>query len=216
MNEALTNALVALKKNRFDVYFAENKEEAREIALSLIPEGASIAVGGSATLDQLDLLSVFRSGKYRFIDRYDFASQEEREEKFRLGLTAGVFVMSSNAVTEDGILYNVDGRGNRVAALDYGPKSVVVIAGRNKIVPTLKDAVLRVKTVAAPLNARRLNCRTYCAEKGHCLSVDQGCAENMTAGCGSRGRICSQYSVQAMQFVPGRIKVILVDDELGF
>ena len=216
MNEAMTNALVALKNNRFDVFYAENKDEAREIALSLIPEGASIAVGGSATLEQLDLLTDFRSDKYRFIDRYDFSSQEEREEKLRLGLTADVFFLSSNAVTEDGILYNVDGRGNRVAALDHGPKSVVVIAGRNKIVPTLKDAVLRVKTAAAPLNAQRLGYNTYCALKGHCLSVDQGCAEVMTAGCASRQRICSKFSVQAMQFIPGRIKVILVDEELGF
>ena len=216
MNEALANALVALKKNRFDVYFAENKEEAREIALELLPEGASCAVGGSATLEQLGLLADLRSGKYRFIDRYDFASQEEREEKLRLGLTADVFLMSSNAVTADGLLYNVDGRGNRIAALGHGPKSVIVIAGRNKIVPTLADAVLRVKTVAAPLNAKRLNCGTYCQEKGHCLSVDQGCAENMAAGCASRRRICSKFSIEGMQFIPNRIKVILVDDDLGF
>ena len=216
MNEALANALVALKKNRFDVFYAESKEEAREIVLDLIPEGASAAVGGSATLEQLGLLEDLRSGRYRFIDRYAFASQEEREEKLRLGLTADVFLMSSNAVTEDGLLYNVDGRGNRIAALGHGPKTVIVIAGRNKIVPTLTDAVLRVKTVAAPQNAVRLGYRTYCAEKGHCLSVDQGCAENMTAGCMSRTRICAKFSVEGMQFVPGRIKVILVDDELGF
>ena len=216
MNEALANALVALQKNRFDVFYAENKEEARAIALELIPEGASAAVGGSATLDELGLLADLRSGKYRFIDRYQFASQEEREEKLRQGLTADVFLMSSNAVTEDGCLYNVDGRGNRIAALGHGPKTVIVIAGRNKIVPTLADAILRVKTVAAPLNAQRLGYRTYCAEKGHCLSVDQGCAECMTAGCASRSRICAKFSVEAMQFVPGRIKVILVDEDLGF
>ena len=216
MNEAIANALVALKRNRFDVFFAENKEEAREIALELIPEGASVAVGGSATLNELDLLTELRSGRYRFIDRYDFATPAEREEKLCLGLTADVFLMSSNAVTEDGLLYNVDARGNRVAALQHGPRSVVVIAGRNKIVPTLTDAILRVKTVAAPQNTVRLGYRTYCAEKGHCLSIDQGCGENMTAGCASRGRICSKYSVEGMQFIPGRIKVILVDDELGF
>ncbi len=216
MNEALVNAIVALKKNRFDVFFAENKEEAREIALELIPEGASAAVGGSATLEQLGLLEDLRSGRYRFIDRYAFSSQEEREEKLCLGLTADVFLMSSNAVTEDGLLYNVDGRGNRIAALQHGPKSVIVIAGRNKIVPTLRDAVLRVKTAAAPQNAVRLGYHTYCAEKGHCLSVDQGCAENMTAGCASRTRICSKFSVEGMQFIPNRIKVILVDDDLGF
>ena len=216
MNEAIANAAVALKKNRFSVFLAENKEEARAIALDLIPEGASVAVGGSATLEELDLLTDLRNGKYRFIDRYDFASQAEREEKLRNGLTADVFVMSSNAVTEDGLLYNVDGRGNRIAALQHGPKSVIVIAGCNKIVPTLRDAILRVKTVAAPRNAVRLGCRTYCAEKGHCLSVDQGCGESMTAGCLSRQRICSKYSVEAMQFIPDRIKVILVDAELGF
>ncbi len=216
MNEALANALVALKKNNFAVYFAENKDEAREIALELIPEGATVAVGGSVTLDQLDLLSEFRSGKYHFIDRYSFSSPEERMEKMRLGLTADVFLMSSNAVTEDGCLYNVDAVGNRVAALEYGPKSVIVIVGRNKIVPTLQDAVLRVKTVAAPKNTVRLGYRTYCAEKGHCLSVEQGCGDCMTAGCASRQRICRKYTVSGLQSVSDRIKVILVDEELGY
>ena len=216
MNESTANALVALKKNRFDVYFAENKEEARDLVLQLIPEGASVAVGGSATLEQMDMLTELRSGRYRFIDRYDFSSPAEREAKLCEGLTAEVFLMSSNAVTEDGLLYNVDGRGNRVAALQHGPKTVIIIAGRNKIVKDLPEAILRVKTIAAPLNTKRLGYRTYCQEKGHCLSVDQGCAEQMTAGCASRGRICSKYSVEGMQFIPNRIKVILVDEDLGF
>ena len=216
MNEALANALVALNKNRFKTYYAETKEEALALALELIPEGARIAAGGSVTLGEIGLLDELRSGKYGFIDRNVFSSPAERTAKIREGLQADVFFMSSNAVTEDGLLYNVDGSGGRVAALQHGPKSVVVIAGRNKLVPTLQDAVLRVKTIAAPLNTQRLAYRTYCAEKGHCLSVDQGCAEQMTAGCASRQRICSKFSVQAMQFIPGRIKVILVDDELGF
>ena len=216
MDQSLANALVALKNNRFDVFYAENAEEAREIVFELIPEGASVAVGGSVTLDQLDLLTAFRSGKYRFIDRYAASTSEEQKQKRREGLTADVFVMSSNAVTEDGLLYNVDAQGSRVAALQYGPDTVIVIAGRNKIVPDLKEAVLRVKTVAAPLNARRLGYRTYCREKGCCLSVDQGCGENMTAGCASRQRICAKYSVEGMQFARGRIKVILVDEELGY
>ncbi len=216
MTESIANTLAALNRNRFTAYYAENKEEARRIALDLIPEGASVAVGGSATLEQLDLLDDLRSGKYRFIDRYSFSTEDEKSEKLRHGLSADVFLMSSNAITEDGILYNVDGRGNRIAALGHGPLSVVVIAGRNKIVPTLKDAILRVKTVAAPLNAKRLSTGTYCEFKGHCLSVDQGCADNMTAGCASKTRICSKYSVEGMQFIPGRIKVIIVDEVLGF
>ncbi len=216
MTEAITNTLVNLNKNRFSAYYVETKEEARALALEMIPEGASVAVGGSATLDELDLLSDLRSGKYRFIDRYDFSSEEEKEEKLRQGLSADVFFMSSNAVTEDGLLYNVDGRGNRIAALGHGPLSVIVIVGRNKIVPTLREAILRVKTIAAPLNAKRLSTGTYCELKGRCLSVDQNCWENMTSGCASKKRICSKYSVEGMQFVPNRIKVILVDEELGF
>lgn len=216
MNDTVKKTLDALKKNRFDTYYAENSEEARRIALSLIPEGASIAVGGSATLTQLGLLNDFRSGRYSFIDRYSFNDEAERAQKLRDGLEADFFFMSTNAVTEDGVLYNVDGRGNRVAALDHGPLNVIVIAGRNKIVSSLAEAVLRVKTVAAPLNAKRLGYSTYCAAKGRCVSVDQGCAECMTAGCASPERICSKYSVQSMQFVPSRIKVILVDEELGY
>jgi len=216
VNEALTNALVALNRNRFKTYYAETKEEALALALELIPEGARAAVGGSVTLGEIGLLDELRSGKYDFIDRDVFSNQAERAAKIRESLQADVFFMSSNAVTEDGLLYNVDGSGGRVAALQYGPKSVIVIAGRNKIVPALQDAVLRVKTVAAPLNTKRLGCRTYCAEKGRCLSVDQGCGEQMTAGCASRTRICSKYSVEGMQYIPGRIKVILVDEDLGF
>lgn len=215
MDEHMTNAIVALKENRCDVFYAEDKAEAREIVLGIIEEGASIAVGGSETLNQLDLLTAFRSGKYNFIDRYA-GSPEEQNEARRQGLLADYFVMSSNAITEKGELYNVDGAGNRIAALNYGPKYVIIVAGKNKIVPTLEDAVLRVKEIAAPLNAKRLNCETYCTVKGHCVSIDEGKGGDMLAGCSSPKRICLKTNIQHFQRFPGRVKVVLVNEDLGY
>ena len=113
----------------------------------------------------------------------------------------------------NGELFNVDGNSNRVAALCFGPASVIVVVGCNKIVPTLHDAIRRVKQIAAPENAVRLHCRTYCASAGHCQGLD---SDEMTAGCGSEGRICCNYVVSAHQRVPGRIKVILVGEPLGY
>ena len=133
------------------------------------------------------------------------------EEVFRRAFFADYYVCSSNAVTETGELYNVDGKGNRVACLCYGPTNVIVIVGRNKIVHSLDDAVRRVKTIAAPANVRRVGVDTYCQSKGICNGID-GC---MTDGC--RGeRICSSFVVSGFQRVRGRINVILVNEELGY
>ena len=126
-------------------------------------------------------------------------------------LGADAYITSSNAITEDGRLFNVDGNGNRIAALCFGPKSVIVIAGKNKIVKTIEEAQLRVKTVAAPKNCQRLSCNTYCSKTGSCAAKDEP-----FGGCDSKDRICSTYVVTSYQRNAGRIKVIIVDENLGY
>ncbi len=207
----------ALRKNNMDAYYVKTKEEARALALSLIPEGAVCASGGSVTLVETGIMDALKNSEYTYIDRYATAyTEEQREEAMRKAHHADVYFTSTNAITEDGELYNVDGNSNRVSAIVNGPKSVVVVAGVNKIVPTLSDAILRVKTVAAPRNTVRLGCATPCAKLGHCISVDMGCGADMTKGCSSPARICCNFVVSAQQRHASRIKVILVEEELGY
>lgn len=216
-NMKIENVLSALRKNKMDAYYVNTKEEAKALALSLIPEGSVCASGGSVTLSEVGLVDALKSGNYTYIDRYATTyTPEERENAMKRAHHADVYLMSSNAITERGELYNVDGNSNRVSALVLGPASVIVVAGVNKIVPTLTDAVLRVKTVAAPKNTVRLGSATPCAKTGHCVSIDMGCGEQMTSGCACDARICCNFVVSAQQRHVGRIKVILVGEELGY
>jgi L-lactate utilization protein LutB len=211
----IEKTIEALRAHNMGVYFAKDREEAKKIALSLIPEGATCASGGSVTLDETGIIEELKSGKYVYIDRYiPTLTPEERVAAMKRALTADYYFMSANAITENGELYNVDGNSNRVAALLYGTGSVIVVAGKNKIVKNLEAAILRVKTVAAPKNAARLNCATPCAKTGHCISLDRG--GDMADGCSSPARICCNFVVSAQQRHPSRIKVILVDEELGY
>ncbi len=215
MDQKTERTIAALKKNNYEVYFAEDRAEAKKLALGFIKEGDSVGVGGSATLDQLEMIPALRSEKYRFCDRY--TGDPAKDDKARHdALSADVFLTSANAVTESGELYNVDGTGNRVSALIFGPKTVVVIAGVNKLVPDMEAAILRVKTEAAPKNCVRLKQPTYCSKTGHCLSIDQGKGTEMKAGCDAPCRICLNYVICGYQRVYGRIKVIIVNEELGF
>ncbi len=195
--------------------FVENKEEAVKKALSLINKGDTVSVGGSVTLAHLGLCDALKSGDYNYLDRYAASSPEEMHAVFRKCFTADAYFSSANAVTEQGELFNVDGNGNRVAAMLYGPKKVIVIVGKNKIVKDIGAAVERLKMVAAPLNAKRLKKNTYCAEKGHCVSLDNGHGCDLTYGCRSNDRICRSYTVMGEQ-LPGRVTVIIVDEELGY
>ncbi|MBR0141001.1 MAG: LUD domain-containing protein, partial [Ruminococcus sp.] len=129
--------------------------------------------------------------------------------------SADVFISSANAITEHGVVYNVDGNSNRIAAIAFGPKSVIIIAGYNKIVANLEEAEIRVKKEAAPPNCVRLNCDTYCAEKGECVSMNKS-GRQIYDGCGGDGRICCNYLISAHQRHKGRIKVIIVGEELGY
>ena len=212
--EKYKDVIEALSANRMNVYTAENREEAKAIALSLINNGNSVASGGSVTLDQCGILEAVKAtGEYNYIDRYaPNVTPENRRAVFLESARCDVYLTSCNAITRTGELYNVDGNSNRVSAIAYGPEKVIAVVGVNKIVDTLEDAVLRVKTVAAPLNAKRLSCDTYCREAGRCVSCDGV----MGAGCKSKGRICCNYLVSGFQRHPGRINIILVNEELGY
>lgn len=186
-------------------FFVENREQAVAKVRELIAEGSTVACGGSMTLDETGITDQLRSGRYHFLDRdQPGLTLEQRQDICRGAFTADVYLCSSNAITEDGKLYNVDGNSNRVAAMLFGPKSVIVVAGINKLASDINEAVARVKNIAAPANCVRLNRNTPCIHTGHCIN------------CQSEDRICSNYVVMAQQCHQDRIKVIIVGEELGY
>ena len=213
MNETVQKVIDALRKNRMLADYVATKEEVVPVIKTLITDGSTVATGGSRTLDETGVTDLLRSGNYVYYDRNNPAlSPEEKAEMTAKGAGADVYLCSSNAITEQGVLYNVDGFSNRVAAIANGPKKVIMVVGINKIVPDLDAAIRRVKTIAAPLNTKRLNCDTYCLKTGVCMGVNGG----MTDGCHSPARICCSYLISAQQRVEDRIHVILVGESLGF
>lgn len=205
--EQVMRTLEELQKNGMPAIYVATKAEAVEKVAAMLREGEVISCGGSVTLVESGVRDLMKSGKYRFLDREQIPAEGVYQKTF----AADVFLTSANAITEKGEIYQVDGNGNRVAAMIYGPKRVIVVAGCNKLVPDVPAAVERVKCVAAPLNAKRLHTGTPCEELGHC------CAEgkDMTAGCRSERRMCCQYVVTGYQRTP-RIRVILVGETLGY
>ena len=218
INQRIERAKAALEKNNMTVYRVATPEEARAQVEKLLTRGNSIGLGGSETLNECGILSLVRSPDYRFIDRYESGlSKAEVRSRHVEALGADVYITGTNAVTEDGLLYNVDGNGNRVAAIAFGPESVIVVVGYNKIVGNLDEAVIRVKNNAAPANCKRLSCSTYCAETGHCASLaSPTTATAIGTGCHVDNRICCDFLISGYQRVKGRIKVIIVDQPLGF
>lgn len=213
MNEKVQKVITALHKNRMLADYVATKEDVLPLIQALIPAGSTVATGGSRTLDETGVTELLRNGNYTYFDRNNpNLTPDEKAEMTAKGATADVYLCSSNAVTENGELYNVDGFSNRVAAIANGPKSVIMVVGVNKIVPDLDAAVRRVKTIAAPLNTKRLNCDTYCLKTGFCMGLDG----SMTDGCHSPARICCSYLICAQQRVENRIHVILVGEPLGF
>ena len=192
-----------LKSRNFDAYYCPTGEDALEKALELIPTGSVVGWGGATSAQQIGLLDVLKTGDYREIDRDKAATPEERQQMMRQCLLSDVFVTGANALSLDGEMVNIDGIGNRVAAIVYGPKSVVVIAGMNKVADTLEDAVVRARNVAAPINKQRFAGESPCMVTGTC------------ADCKSEGCICNQILITRNSKPAGRIKVILVGEELG-
>lgn len=204
-NEKLAPLVVAnLKRHFFDAYYCATSAEAKILALSLIPTGSSVGWGGSMTLDALGIKDDLRAGDYRLFDRDLAKSPDERVELARCALTADVFLMSSNAISADGQLVNIDGNGNRLAALVYGPKSVIVIAGMNKIAATIDLALERAQTIAAPINTGRFPGKSPCRTTGLC------------ARCFSEDSVCATVAVTRFSKPANRVKVILINENLGF
>lgn len=196
-----------LKKRNFDACYVKTKEEALDEALSRIPKGSLVSWGGSMTLRQIGLLDAVKSGNYRYIDRDSTTNPQERNDLMRQALLCDVFLTSSNAISADGQLINVDGGGNRVAAITFGPKKVLVIAGINKVVPTVEDGIRRIRAVAGPINMMRFvkeDTVTPCSKTGNC------------GDCDAPGSICNIWNVTRRSMTPNRIQVILVDEELGY
>lgn len=203
-----------LIKNNMDFYYAETKNDVLPIVKSLIKKGDVITNGGTMTMAECGIDKLVKSPDYTYLDRTG-KPREEVEEIYIKAFSADVYISSSNAITEDGYLYNVDGNSNRIAALAYGPKSVIIIAGYNKIVKNLKEAETRVKRESAPINCVRLDCNTYCKEKGECVSISKP-ERQIADGCSGDDRICCNYLISAKQRKKNRIKVILVGEELGY
>lgn len=194
----------ALEKRHFEAYYCATKEEALEKAMSLIPKGDVIGWGGSLSVKEVGLADRLYEEGYTILDRDKATSPEERIEIMRKALLCDTFVTSSNAVTEDGQLFNIDGMGNRVSAMTFGPKSVVVIAGINKVVKDIHDAWVRVQSCAAPLNMQRFEgSKTPCYVTGSCGS------------CMLEESICCHCVTTRLCRPKHRIKVIIVGEELG-
>lgn len=209
----IEKVLEKLKKNNMDAYYLETKEEVVPLVEKLMAEGSTVSIGGTMTAKETGVMELLKSGKYNFLDRSrEGITPAEIKQVYRDTFSADTYLCSANAITEQGELINVDGNANRIAALLYGPDQVIVVAGVNKIVPDVESGFKRIKEIAAPLNTKRLNCDTYCREKGVCVALEGG----LGTGCGSAQRICCNYLVSGPQRTPGRIKVILVNEKLGY
>lgn len=195
----------AFESHNMTCMFVENEDELKTYLKNIFNQGKKVAVGGSVTLNQLGVIDMLRESDVDFIDRYEEGiSREEMENRFREAFFADLFITSTNALTVDGCLYNVDGTGNRVAAMIYGPKEVIVIAGMNKIFYSEEEAISHIQNCSAPANAMRLNKKTPCTKTGHCME------------CHSPERICSSYVKLGYQSKINRIKVIIVEESLGY
>jgi len=201
-NELLAQKIVkGLQSRNMTGYYAKDREEAKRIALSLIPEGSSVTMGGAMSAHEIGLVEAVRDGNYNFIDR---GAYENPREAMLLAYDADWFLSGANAITEDGVLVNIDGNANRVSCIANGPKHVLFIVGMNKVANDIDAAVKRARNVAAPINAQRFGLSTPCSKTGSCLN------------CKSPDTICCQFLITRFSRHEGRIHVILVNDTLGF
>ncbi|MEE1052322.1 MAG: lactate utilization protein [Lachnospiraceae bacterium] len=201
-NDLLSGKVIkGLASRNMTGYYAKTGEEALRIALSLIPEGSTVTRGGCMSAAQIGLDDALQAGNYTFVDR------DKTEDKRKAALMAydcDVFIASANAMTEDGVLVNIDGNANRVSAIAFGPRKVIFIVGMNKVTKDVDAAMKRARNEAAPINAQRFGLDTPCAKTGSCMN------------CKSPDTICCQFLITRYSKHKDRIHVILVDEQLGF
>ncbi len=201
-NELLAQKVIkGLESRNMTGYYAADKEEAVKIALGMIAEGSSVTMGGAMSAHEIGLVDALKEGNYNFIDRDAY---EDKRAAMLAAYDADFFLTSANAMTEDGIIVNIDGNSNRVSAIAQGPKKVLFIVGMNKICSDPDSAMKRARNVAAPINAQRFNLNTPCAKTGACMD------------CKSPDTICCQFLITRFSRHADRIHVILVNDNLGF
>lgn len=201
-NELLSSKVIkGLESRNMTAYYAANKEEALKKALELIPEGSTITMGGAMSVHEIGLTDYLKKGNYTFIDRDEY---KDKRVAMLAAYDADVFLSSTNAMTEDGVLINIDGNANRVSAIAQGPKKVIFIVGMNKICADVDSAMKRARNIAAPINSQRFGLSTPCTKTGSCMN------------CKSPDTICCQILITRFSKHKDRIHVILVNDNLGF
>ena len=201
-NEILAEKVIrGLASRNMTGYYAKDAEEARRIALELIPEGASVTMGGGMSVHEIGLVDCLKAGNYNLIDR---DACEDKRAAMLMAYDADVFLSSCNAMTDDGVLINIDGNANRVSAIAQGPRKVVFIVGMNKVCSDVDAAMKRARNVAAPANVQRFHLQTPCTKTGTCMN------------CKSPDTICCQFLITRFSRHTGRIHVILVNENLGF
>lgn len=204
-NELLAGKIIeGINSRNMTGYYAQDKEEALKLALELIPEGSSISMGGSASVNEIGLTAALKTDKYNFVDRNGAKTPQEKRAAELAAYDVDVFLGSVNAITEDGVLINIDGNANRVSAYAYGPRKLVLIVGMNKVAADVDAAMKRARNVAAPINTQRFGLKTPCTANGSCLN------------CKSPDTICCQFLITRFSRHKDRIHIILVNDTLGF
>ncbi|MBW9157961.1 MULTISPECIES: lactate utilization protein [Clostridium] len=194
-----------LRKRNMEGFFVKDNKELKELLKELIAENSVVGVGDSMTLFETGVIDFLREENYTFLDKYRGGIiSEEKKQIYIQNFSADTFICSTNALTENGELYNIDGNGSRVAPMMYGPKQVILVAGINKIVKDIDEAEKRVRNYSAPIDAKRLNKNTPCTTLGYCVD------------CKSPNRICNDFTIIRGQFIKDRIKVIIVGKQLGY
>lgn len=203
--QRIKRTIESLNNNNMNGYLVNTKEELFSKIEQLVPESSVVSCGGSMSLFEYGVIDYLRNGKYTFLDRYKEGLTSEQITKiFKESFLADAYFASSNAVTEDGKLYNVDGNGNRVAAMLYGPDKVILLVGVNKIVKDIDEAIKRNREISAPANAKRLNKKTPCAKIGYCMD------------CKSNEKVCREFTVIASQSNKDRIHIIFMNENIGY
>lgn len=205
MNQIIQETIRNLEVSNMAGYYAKDRDELLIIVDRLIPMGSTVGCGDSVTLEQTGVFDLLRSGDYIFNDKFiSGLTSADKRKLYISNFSVNTFITGTNAVTKDGKLFNIDGNGSRVAPIIYGPNQVIVVIGKNKITENVEAAIERTRQIAAPLDAKRLGKDTPCTKTGKCID------------CNSKQRICNDFVLITGQFTKDRIKVIIVDENLGY